>query len=315
MSHPSVSIPITSYNQADFIHQAVISAVEQEYDDLQVVVCDDASTDSSQEILLDIASQYPQRVELHFNEKNLGGGRNRIQSLLLARGELVTYLDGDDIFLPGKIQRQVDFMQTHPDCTLCYHNVEVFESTTGERIYDWKNRFGSGDGDVKKLVRYGNYLCTLSIMFRRECLSELPFYEQVRVGQDWIILIHILMNGSGKYGYIDEVLARYRRHAANLTLDWHNKLDSQLNALNIIQDRYPQFTPQVRMRRAEIFLVQAFLLARQKNLAGAGTSVYKSVLDAFPRLWTLLRLPTREFAFWIKTGRHTDRLLSSLLEG
>lgn len=313
MNSLPVSIPIISYNQADFIQETVVSAVEQDYDNLQVVVCDDASTDSTQEILLDIVSMYPERVELHLNEANLGGGRNRIQSLLLSRGELITYLDGDDIFLPGKIQKQVDFMQDRADCTLSYHNVEVFDSKTDETIYYWKDRFGSGDGDIKKLVRYGNNLCTLSIMFRRECMPKLEYYKDVRIGQDWIIIFNILKNNGGKYAYIDDVLARHRRHSSNLTLNWDVKLDSQLNTLNLIEDKFPQFATEIRLRRSEIFLIQSLLHTFRKNFALAGRSFFKSLVFMFPFLWNLFRIPLRELIYWIIRGRKTDSLLRSLL--
>lgn len=313
MHRPSVSIPITSYNQAEFIQETVISAVEQDYDNLQVVVCDDTSTDSTREILLDIASQYPDRVDLHFNETNLGGGRNRVKSLLLSRGELITYLDGDDLFLPGKIKKQVDFMQDRPDCALSYHNIEVFDSKTEKTIFYWKDRFGSGDGDIKKLVRYGNYLCTLSVMFRRDCLSKPEFYEDVRIGLDWLILFHILMRSNGKYYYMDEVLARYRRHAINLTLDWEVKLESQLNTLNIIQEQAPHFATEIRMRRAEIFLIQSLFHARRKNIPVSGQYFFKSLIYAFPRWWNLSRIPKRELMFWMRGGKKLDNLLKSLL--
>ncbi len=313
MNHPSVSIPIISYNQADFIQETVISAVEQDYDNLEVIICDDASTDSTQEVLLEIASQYPNRVNLHFNKTNLGGGRNRLKSLSLCRGEFITYLDGDDLFLPRKIQNQVDFMLDRPDCTLSYHNVEVFDSKSGGTYFYWKDRFGSGDGDIKKLIRYGNYLCTLSVMFRRDDLPQLKFYENIPVGLDWIILFQILMNGNGIYSYLDEVLARYRRHATNLTLDWQGKVDSQLHTLNIIQEQTHRFAPEIRMRRAEIFLLQSLLHAQRKNLSMASKSLFKSLKYAFPRWWSLLRLPSRELLFWLRSGRKMDDLVKSLL--
>lgn len=313
MTHPSVSIPIISYNQADFIQETVISAVEQDYDNLEVIICDDASTDSTQAILLEIASQYPNRVNLHFNETNLGGGRNRLKSLSLCHGEFITYLDGDDLFLSGKIQKQVAFMLDRPDCTLSYHNVEVFDSKTEEKIFNWKDRFGSGDGDIKRLVRYGNYLCTLSVMFRRDDLPKLKFYENIPVGLDWIVIFQILMKGNGKYCYLDEVLARYRRHATNMTLNWEGKVTSQLTTLNLIQEQAPKFAPEIRMRRAEIFLLQTLIHVQRKNLSMASKSLFKSLKYAFPLWWKLLRLPSRELLFWMSSGRKMDDLMKSLI--
>ena len=82
MRSPLVSIPIIVYNHANFIKESVLSAVEQNYDNLQVVVCDDASTDGTQEILLDLSAKYPERLEVHFNKNNLGPAKNRTKVFL-----------------------------------------------------------------------------------------------------------------------------------------------------------------------------------------------------------------------------------------
>ena len=121
------------------------------------------------------------------------------------------------------------------------------------------------------------------------------------------------MKGNGKYYYLDEVLARYRRHSTNLTLDWEAKLESQLNTLNVIQQQSSQFAAEVRMRRAEIFLTHSLLHARRKNISLASKSLLKSLIFAFPYWWILLRIPSRELMFWMWRGRKMDDLLKSLL--
>ena len=313
MNLPYVSIPITSYNQANFIQETVLSAVEQDYDNLHVTVYDDGSTDVSREILVELERKYPGRLNLHFNKTNLGGGRNRWQSLLLSRGDFITYLDGDDIFLPGKIRKQVEFMQERQEFDISYHNVEVFDSKTNKPIYYWKDRFGFGSGDTKKMIRFGNYLCTLSVMFRKDRLQNLEYYGDIRIGQDWIILLQILMNGHGKYGYIDEVLARHRRHAENRTLLWDEKIESNLATLEIVGKKYPQFSTQIRERKSDVHLSKAAFLFASNKYKQALNVLLKSVQLAFPRVWNLLRLPVRELIFVIRSNGRVDELLRSLL--
>lgn len=313
MNQPLVSVSIITYNQADYIEASVLSAVEQDYDNLQVVVCDDASTDGTQEVLADLAAKYPQRLEVYFNGKNLGAGENRNRSLSYTRGELIAYLDGDDMLLPGKISKQVAFMLAHPECAISYHNVAVFDSQSGEALYDWKDRFGAGDGKVEELVQYGNFWCSISLMFRREHMAHQGFDARIPIGKDWLFFIHTLINGGGKFCYLDEVLARYRRHPGNLSFLWERKLQSKLISLDLIEQDYPQFGAQVRARRAEIYLTQSLYYLRRGELAMAGRALLSSLACASPTLWRLGRLPLRELGFFIRRRGKLDPLTRSLL--
>ena len=311
---PSVSIPITSYNQEKYIQATVLSALEQDYDNLDVIVCDDGSTDGTRDILSELSLKYPGRLRLHFNKTNLGGGKNRFQSLQLSQGEYIAYLDGDDILLPGKIRKQIDFMQSNPEFDFSYHNVEVFDSFTDGTIYYWKDRFGYGDGDIKKILRYGNYICTLSVLFKKDCVHALNYYPTIRVGQDWMVLFQILEQGTGCYGYIDEVLARYRRHDENRTLLWDDKLDSQLETLRIIGTHTPGFRPEIRLRSSEIYLSRFVYLLFNQKYKQAIVALWGSCHMAFPYIWKILRLPLREILFYFKTRGKMDDLLKELMK-
>lgn len=311
MKQPLVSVPITSYNHAKYIEAAIVSVLEQDYENLQVLVLDDVSTDNSKEILLELSSKFPGRLELHFNEENLGVGGNRRKGFDLCRGELIAYLDGDDEYLPGKIQKQVELMLLRPDIALCYHNVEVFDTYSGYKVYDWDERFGSGDGDVRDLIRFGQNLSSLSFFFRREHMPASGFDA---LGIDWLFFIQTLINGGGKYLYIDEVLARHRRHKNNWTWDWDKKFETQNYTLSFVSANYPQFEPEVRLRRADTHLLQTIFNSRKKNIFIAARHFYRSLVLSFPKVWTLLRLPLREFVFWIKKGRKLDPLVRSLLD-
>jgi glycosyltransferase involved in cell wall biosynthesis len=312
MSLPTVTVPIISYNQAEFIQASVLSAVEQDYENLQVVVWDDDSTDGTQDILKELAAKYPERLTLRFNPHNLGGSKNRMQSLARAQGDLICYLDGDDIFLPGKIQIQVERMRARPDYAFSYHNVEVVDSITGDKLYDWKDRFGHGDGDVRKMIQYGNYCNSLSIMFRKKDLPAVTYFEDIKLGQDWFFFVNVLINGGGKFFYIDEVLARHHRHGHNRTLLWNEKLDSKLVTLDLIDQQYPQFRSEVRAKRSEVYLNKMVILIARQEYKHAFQDLFKSMKFAFPFIWKMLRLPLREISYFIKAKGKLDEMQKSL---
>ncbi|HAW50901.1 MAG TPA: glycosyl transferase 2 family protein, partial [Flavobacteriales bacterium] len=212
---PKVSILIPCYNQEDVIEQTVRSALSQTYENIEIIVSDDASTDTTPQILRDLQNQYPRKVKVFLHTINLGVTKNHTRGLLECTGEFITFLDGDDLFLPEKVEKQVAFMQKRLDCTLCYHDVDVFDSDLNTSLYLWSERIGKKVGGIQELVRFGNFLPAVSVMVRREDLPVGGYDERIRVYSDWLMWICILDNGKGKICYIDTVLARYRRHITN----------------------------------------------------------------------------------------------------
>src|SRR4051812_44955101 len=122
--NPKVSIHMISYNQRQFLPEAIESAVTQNYPNLEVVVADDASTDGSTEILLDYSQKYPGKVIAVLGEKNVGITGNSNRALARCSGELIAIMGSDDVLLPGKISAQVAWFEQDPRRVLCGHQVE-----------------------------------------------------------------------------------------------------------------------------------------------------------------------------------------------
>jgi glycosyltransferase involved in cell wall biosynthesis len=112
---PRVSAIITTYNRRVFVQEAVDSVLAQSYDDWELIVVDDGSTDGTTETL----ERYGEKLRYCFQE-NEGASAARNRGLELARGEFVAFLDSDDLWLPRKLQVQVAYMDGHPDCLICY---------------------------------------------------------------------------------------------------------------------------------------------------------------------------------------------------
>jgi glycosyltransferase involved in cell wall biosynthesis len=110
-NNPLVSIVAVSYNQERYIKDSLMSLLSQDYSPLQIIVSDDHSTDSTFQILTDIAKQYdgPHELILHRNEFNLGIGGNRNKAIELAKGELLVTADGDDISAPNRVSTLVNY--------------------------------------------------------------------------------------------------------------------------------------------------------------------------------------------------------------
>ena len=139
VSPPLVSVIVPAYNQVGFIEEALLSAVEQDYENLEVIAADDGSTDSTDELILEIARNYPKRLTALVGKGHLGITGNCNRALSACRGKYVSFHAGDDVLLPGKIRKQVEWLEEDPRRVLCGHDVEFFSSATGKRLYLWSD--------------------------------------------------------------------------------------------------------------------------------------------------------------------------------
>jgi glycosyltransferase involved in cell wall biosynthesis len=310
MSDPKVSVLIPSYNQEDVIEQTVMSSLSQDYDNLEVVVSDDASKDGTPQILNELEAKYPGRLKVFLHENNLGVTKNHTRGLLECSGEFIAFQDGDDLFLQEKIKKQVAFMQAHPVCTISSHDVDVFDSKSGKTLYLWSQRFGKRQGGMHELVRYGNYLSSVSVMVRRVHLPPYGYDDRIRIGSDWLLWLEILSRGKGRICYLDEVLARYRRHTGNLTNVSGWKYEDQLITLSLVETKWPYLLFPTRMRRSEIQFMAGISAFSQNRWRDAGRYFLESLAVGFPFLpW--LRLVWRELLFWFRYRNVEDDILGS----
>lgn len=121
-----VSVCVVCYNQEKYIKQCLESVLKQETNfDFEVIVGDDASTDSTRDIILKLQETYPDKLKTLFHEKNIGAYDNVLSVYRAATGDYIAHLDGDDYFLPGKLQAQCDFMDENEDCAISFHRVNV----------------------------------------------------------------------------------------------------------------------------------------------------------------------------------------------
>lgn len=125
MSLPCATMLLISYNQENYIEQALSAALAQDYGNLEIVVSDDASTDGTYERILSFCKNYtgPHRLVLNRNEYNLGIGANLSKAVSLSSGELFFITAGDDISLPDRVSRVVQFWMDHDqqhDLIACY---------------------------------------------------------------------------------------------------------------------------------------------------------------------------------------------------
>lgn len=239
---PLVSILMPTFNQEEFIGEAIDSCLAQTYDKIEIIVADDASTDGTRGIIENYAERFKDKVKLVFNEKNLGVTGNVNEALKSCRGKYIAFTAGDDLFLPDKIAKQVSLMEADPECVICYHNLEVFDSTTHKTL-GFYNEIRHPEGNIRTVIRKHSFNGGCSTMVRKLASPVSGHDTRLKIGGEWLYWIDCLSTG-GKILYINEVLGRYRRHPGNLTKERAWVREDQLDALitcQILLAKYPEY--------------------------------------------------------------------------
>lgn len=233
---PKVSVMIITYNQEDLISETIESVLSQDYENLEIVVSDDASTDATPEIIKDYAERYPEKIVPVFNKVNLGITGNSNTAFFACTGELIAVLGGDDLFLPGKISAQVALFK-NPDVSLSYHSVEIFLHQTGEILFTTNTTRNEDLNDAYDIISKGGIPGASSVMVRRTACPEHGFDPQFPVVSDWIFFIEVAM--VGRVAKLEGVFGRYRKHGNGASDRTFELLPESLRTLEVIQGRYP----------------------------------------------------------------------------
>jgi glycosyltransferase involved in cell wall biosynthesis len=205
---PIVSVVSISYNQEKYIRETLESFVAQQTNfHFEIVIADDCSTDKTPEIIREFVKAYPDMFRPILRKENVGVQANLITALQVSRGKYIALCEGDDYWTdPEKLQRQVDFMESNPSYALCFHPVKVVFEDGSKKDYVFPGADRKTNFTEEQLFRQ-NFIQTNSVMYRRQDYGSVPADI---LPLDWYL--HLYHAQFGKIGFIDKVMASYRRH-------------------------------------------------------------------------------------------------------
>ena len=222
---PVVSVWLLTFNHKRFIKQAVDSALTQQTDfPYEIVIGDDCSNDGTSEIVNDYYERQSDKIRLLLASKNLWNPFPEIAGTATAvalyeacrRGRYIAILEGDDYWTdPLKIQKQVDFLDAHPECAMCFHDLVKVDAGGNVIARDVLPR-GMKRTLTQNEVAMSMYPVppTVTMMMRRRCVEHLPdWYFRMPFGDRCLA---ITATQYGKGGYVDMVAAAYRIHPGGI---------------------------------------------------------------------------------------------------
>ncbi|MGF1478661.1 MAG: glycosyltransferase family 2 protein [Cyanophyceae cyanobacterium] len=214
---PKVSVIIPAYNTMKYLPETVESVLQQTFTNFEAIVVNDASSDGVEQWVNQLSDP---RVKLITHAVNQGLAKTRNTGIKAAQGELLAFLDGDDLWQPTKLAQQVQLLDTHPEVGLIYTWVAYIDEqgkATG-RVFKHE-----AEGDVwSVLVQHNIVECGSVPLVRRECLETVgcfdPQLSQFNNGEDWDLWLRIAERYPFKV--VKEPLVYYRQRPASGSRNW-----------------------------------------------------------------------------------------------
>ena len=215
---PKISVVLITYNFARYLRECIESLLRQTLRPFEIVICDDCSIDESWSIISKYSKRYPGLIRSYRNERNIGVAANKNIGLKRARGNLITWLDGDDRWLPRKLELEWKALQRHPEARIAYSNVYTIDAE-GNRTGIWHNSKEPAlpIGDVFVEVFSKRFFHNTRSVFRNElryCSDlEAVGYDDLNLQSYWDWDEKIRLSARFHAVYSGEALIEYRRHA------------------------------------------------------------------------------------------------------
>ncbi|WP_240035159.1 glycosyltransferase family 2 protein [Neobacillus notoginsengisoli] len=213
MKNMLVSINCITYNHKDYIADAIESFLMQKTNfDFEILIHDDASTDGTADIIREYERKYPETIKPIYqavNQYSLGK-KNLMRNGERAAGKYTAICEGDDFWIdPYKLQKQVDFMEKHPECSLCVHAATIVSGSDKKiKSVSRPNKGGRIFTAEEVIERGGNLFMTNSMLYPTRFAYDIPDFLKNAHVSDYPLAIHLALKGT--VYYLDEYMSAYR---------------------------------------------------------------------------------------------------------
>ena len=226
---PKVTVVMANYNAEQFIAESIKSVINQTFDDWELIVVDDCSTDDSIRV---VEAFDDARVKLLKNDFNMGPHLSRNRAFEIAEGDYIAILDSDDIMLKNKLRKQVKYLETHRDCDILHTAVYYFGEKRGLSFVR------VGDKSIKRTLFIGCPICNSTVMWRRSL--NLKYDEEFSRAEDYNMW---LKNMDKKFHGMNTPLIKRRIHKEQISFGYGltQQLSDKVNG-DTIRKYFPELS-------------------------------------------------------------------------
>jgi len=204
-----VSVIIPAYNSEKYIQETIKSVLNQTYHDIEIIVCDDGSTDKTR----DLVAQFGDKVK-YIYQTNSGCPVARNTAISLSRGQYIAFVDHDDLWLPDKLERQINAFELDKEIGLIYSDSYILHNNTLQvkRYSELEKQFR---GNTLHYLFMSNFIPILTVVVKKEVLNKVGLFDpRYLFAEDYDILLRVAEHY--KIDYIEDPLAKYRIHKNGL---------------------------------------------------------------------------------------------------
>ena len=289
-NHCMVSVFCSVYNHKKYITQCLDSLVRQKTTfHYEIIVKDDASTDGTSDIIRAYHEKYPEKiVPLILEENHLQRGLGHVafeRAFNMMRGKYIAMCEGDDFWTDeNKLQKQVDFMESHPEYSLCGH-AAYYADEDGALIQGkyFRNKNHSGELTTEEIILSWS-MATCSLLYRKECRTDVTFpFQGNCINSDYALMVYMALKG--KVYYLDELMSAYRISCSGSVTqkqrqnkDYYKKRRLEYVAMLDRLDDYSEkkYTDVITLRKRKSLFDLYLDLCDKDNLKQYG-DIYKTV--------------------------------------
>ena len=249
--NPLVSICCLTYNHAPYIRDAIEGFLMQKTNfPVEILIHDDASTDGTADIIREYEAQYPDIIKPIYqteNQYSKGIKISQVYQFPRAKGKYIALCEGDDYWIdPYKLQKQVDFLEANPECTLCFHASKHVDASNPDIFYIHRPKKipNNNKCEIKDvIIGGGGFITTNSMLFLKDYIIDKPdWVYKAPVGDGPLML---LLASYGSILYIDEIMSVYRintQYSWNLSMKNKDKRKQHHYAILKMWNEFDKWT-------------------------------------------------------------------------
>lgn len=213
VKQPILSVLMPVFNAELYLRETIDSILSQTFSDFEFICIDDASTDSSLEIL---KSYTDPRIIIVANKHNKGQIVLMNEAVALAKGKYLARMDADDVSSPERFQKQIDFLDKHPEVGVVVSRIRLIDKYGNPAGFWPEDKEAITNERIKSLMPFSNCIAQPSMMMRSEVLANKKYQTSFKACEDWGMWLELLSEGV-IISKVDEELLSYRIHPSSVT--------------------------------------------------------------------------------------------------
>lgn len=205
MNNPRISVILTTYNSGQFIGRSIESILDQTFSNFEFIIIDDCSSDQTWDRIQEYATK-DKRIIARRNDRNMNLSATLNQGIAMAKGEYIARMDHDDISLNQRLEKQLNFLDTHPEVGIVGGGIEIIDEqdrTLGFRKYKLT------DQDIRKKIFFYSPFCHPATMIRKSILDMSGNYDATFAPADDYEL-YFRLGMQGEFANLQDILLKYR---------------------------------------------------------------------------------------------------------